>query len=126
MKSLIYIISFIITAISVLLLPINLMAQEYVIDNGGQVNLASGSYSNTISTSVEDNTSTGSLQIGTSITSIVSLTGDLSNYFGTISFFNGALLNFNPSNATTPAKVTIQGTSATTIFVKKGGAKTIG
>jgi hypothetical protein len=126
LKELIAIILFFATAISILLLPINLVAQEYVVKNGGSIILASGTYSNTIATVVEDNTSTGALQIGTSVTSIVSLTGDLSKYYGPISFFNGAILNLNLSNANTPAKITVEGTSASTTIVKKGGSITIG
>ncbi|MEI6143696.1 MAG: hypothetical protein WCP85_30740, partial [Mariniphaga sp.] len=113
--------------IMAMMLPsIEMMGQEVIIDDGSVAILAPGTFNNPFTSTTTNNGSTAGLQIGNTITSQVSLTGNLSSYYGSISFFNGALLNFNPSNATTPAKVTIEGTSATTIFVKKGGAKTIG
>jgi hypothetical protein len=100
--------------------PVNLMAQEINICDEGLVRIDKGIYPTTFSTQTTDSTSTAGIQIGCGFADTVSLTGDFSDYFGTITLTDGVLLNFNPVVRTTSSKFVVGGETAATTFVKQG------
>ena len=108
-----------------LLIIFTAVGQDILIDNGGQVHLASGTLSNKFISIDPTNGSTALLQMGTSNLANVILTSDLSEYYGTITFVDGSVLNLNPSNTTVASKIILGGFTAKTTLVKQGGAYTI-
>lgn len=100
--------------------PVNMFAQEINICDEGLVRIDKGICPKTFSTQTTDSTSSARIQIGCGFADTVSLTGNFSDYFGTITLTDGVLMNFNPAVRTTSSKFVIGGTTSATTFVKQG------
>ena len=87
----------------------------FEIADGGIVKLSeTGSYMNTFTSTTNNSTSTALLQTGSSSAITATLTGDLSGYYGRVTFYDGSTLNMSPSYAfTIPSRFEIGGSSAT-------------
>jgi hypothetical protein len=118
----------IVTIVAVNFLASSLFAQDIQVDDGGIFTMTTGTYSNTISSTTANNASTAIVRAGNAGSSLVTLTGDHTAYYGLFTMTNGSTLNYasvSPDPITVPAKVSTGDNTSTTTFVKKNGDFTL-
>ena len=114
------------TIIALNFMPASMFAQDIEIADGGVFTLSVGSYSNTISSTTQNNASTATVLIGNAAPATVTLSGDHTAYYGLFTFSDGSTLNYTSAGPlTVPAKVNLGNNTTATTFVKKNAAFTL-